>query len=213
MEKQLDNTIFSIDNFLQIQRQKGHIFRFDLYMDKAFEEYEKVLNSESSDAVKGYIYTNMIEVKCYFSPQFVEENFETALAYAESENQMKNKGKLYYARAISNIVNKKYDLAAKDIQQSIALNQQDGYQSGELFALMAQAYLEYALHNDLTENTLEHIHKLLSDNKVYNYFNLPLSIMKGMKKQVELCRTEYQWIDFNHTLKQYDAFFKNIRNE
>lgn len=213
LEKQLDNTIFSIDNFFQIQRQKGHVFRFNLYMDKAFEEYEKVLNSETSDAVKGYIYTNMIEAKCYFSPQYVEENFETALAYAESEKQMKNKGKLYYARAISNIVNKKYDLAAKDIQQSIVLNQQDGYQSGELFALMAKAYLEYASHNELTENTLKHIHKLLSDNEVYNYFNLPLTIMTGTEKQVEHYRTEYQWIDFNYTLKQYNIFFKNIRNE
>jgi len=214
LEKQLDNTIFSVDTFFQIQRQKGHVFRFNLYMDKAFEEYEKVFTySETSDAVKGYIYTNMIEAKCYFSPQFVEENFETALAYVESEKQIKNKGKLYYARAISNIVNKKYDLAADDIQQSIVLNRQDGYQSGELFALMAQAYLEYACHNELTENTSERIHKLLADNKVYNYFNLPLSIMKGIEKQTEHYRTEYQWVDFDHTLKQYNVFFKNIRNE
>lgn len=214
LEKQLDNTIFSTDNFFQIQRQKGHVFRFNLYMDKAFEEYEKVLTySETSDAVKGYIYTNMIEAKCYFSPKFVEDNFKVALAYVESENQIKNKGKLYYARAISNIVNKRYDLAADDIQQSIILNQQDGYQSGELFALMAQAYLEYACHNELTENTLERIHKLLSDNKVYNYFNLPLTIMNDMEKQAEHYRTEYQWIDFDYTLKQYYTFFKSIRNE
>lgn len=214
LEKQQDNTIFSIDNFFQIQRQKGHVFRFNLYMDRAFEEYKKVLtHSETSDAVKGYIYTNMIEAQCYFSPQFVEENFETALVYVESEKQIKNKGKLYYARAISNIVNKKYDLAEKDIQESIVLNQQDGYQSGELFALMAQAYLEYARNNEIAESTLEHIHKLLSNNKVYNYLNLPLSIMKGMKKQAEDCKTEYQWIDFAYTLKQYHTFFRNIRNE
>lgn len=214
LEKQQDNTIFSIDNFFQIQRQKGHVFRFNLYMDKAFEEYKKVLtHSETSDAVKGYIYTNMIEAKCYFSPQFVEESFETALAYVESEKQIKNKGKLYYARAISNIVNKKYDLAEKDIQESIVLNQQDGYQSGELFALMAQAYLEYARNNKITENTLEHIHKLLSNNNVYNYFNLPLSIMNGMEKQTKHYMIEYQWIDFNYTLKQYHTFFKNIRNK
>lgn len=78
---------------------------------------------------------------------------------------------------------------------------------------MAQAYLEYACHNELTENTSERIHKLLADNKVYNYFNLPLSIMKGIEKQTEHYRTEYQWVDFDHTLKQYNVFFKNIRNE
>lgn len=214
LEKQLDNTIFTIDNFLQIQRQKGHVFRFNLYMDKAFEEYSKVLTySETSNAVKGYIYTNMIEAKCYFSPEYVDENFNIALMYVESENQIKNKGKLYYARAISNIVNKKYTLAAEDIRQSIVLNQQDGYQSGELFALMAQAYLEYALQNKINENTLVRIQKLLVDNEVYNYFNLALAIMNGMENQVEQYRTEYQWIDFDHTLQQYHRFFRNIKNE
>lgn len=214
LEQQLDNSIFSMDNFFQIQRQKGHVFRFNMYMDKAFEEYEKILTySETSSAVKGYIYTNIIETKCYFSPEYVNQNFETALMYVESENQIKNKGKLYYARAISNIVNKQYTLAEKDIQQSISLNQQDGYQSGELFALMAQAYLEYACYNEIRENTLERIYNFLSCNEVYNYFNMPLTIMKNGEKHAEQYRTKYQWIDFDHTLQQYHDFFQNIRNE
>ena len=65
---------------------------------------------------------------------------------------------------------------------------------------MAQAYLEYARNNKITENTLEHIHKLLSNNNVYNYFYLPLSIMNGMEIQTKHYMIEYQWLDCYYTL-------------
>ena len=212
LEEQLTGSIFSADNFYQIHRYKGHLFRFNLFFDKAVEEYEKCLSNTNASYTKAYIYTNLIESKCYFDPEYVEKNFSIALSYAESEKQVKNIGKLYYAKAISDIVRKDYISAEQDIKKSIKLNQKDGYQSGKLFAYMAQAYLEYAQFGQISQSTFELIDTLLMRNNVYRYFRLPLAIIKGDKKNIEKIRSSFQWIDFNHTLEKYLKFFNHIKN-
>lgn len=214
LEQLLDNSVFTINNFFYIKRYKGHIFRFNFLMDKACCEYKEVLRHPScSSAMKAYIYTNFIESNCYFKPQYVFKYFNKALAAVKEENQIKNEGKLYYSRAISNIACHRYKQAQKDIKRSLFLNRKDGYQSGELFAYMAQAYLEYSLKGHISKNTLCVIENMLTNNMVYEYFRLPLAIMLRDTKMLEFCRTKYEWFDFNYTAQCYKNFFNQSEKQ
>lgn len=213
-EQRLDDSIFSFDNFYQLQRYKGHLFRFNLFLDKAFNEYSRVLeNPMCSLEMKAYIYTNLIESKCYFDYKYIDENFDKALSYAEMDKQIKNIGKLYYSRAITNICRKNYEQAEKDINKSLLLNQKDGYQSGELFAYMAQAFLEFGKWGVITPNTFQHIDDMLEANKVYAFFQLPLAMMCNQMAKIEKCHYDFKWIDFDYTYRTYQKFFSILSNE
>lgn len=213
-EERLDESIFSFDNFYQLQRYKGHLFRFNLFLDKAFDEYSKVLeNPMCSIEMKAYIYTNLIETKCYFDYKYVDENFNKALSYAETDKQIKNVGKLYYSKAITNICRKNYAQAEKDINKSLMLNRKDGYQSGELFAYMAQAFLEFGKWGVITSDTLQHIDDMLEENKVYNFFRLPLAIMCNHIENIEKCHHDFKWINFDYTYGAYQKFFSILSGD
>lgn len=212
LEELSDNSIFTVNDYFYIKRYKGHIFRFNFLMDKAYHEYDEVLEHPAcSSTMKAYIYTNFIESNCYFKPNYVFKHFNKAFVAVEEENQIKNKGKLYYSRAIANIVSHRYKQAQKDIQQSLSLNRKDGYQSGELFAYMAQAYFEYSLNGRISKNTIRVINSLFTNNMVYEYFRLPLAIMLHDKQAIEFCRTKYEWLDFDYTLQCYKNFFNSIK--
>lgn len=209
LEQMLDNSIFTTNNYFYIKRYKGHIFRFNFFIDQACREYDKVLKHPScSSAMKAYIYTNLIESNCYFKPKYVFKYFNKALTAVKEEHQIKNEAKLYYSRAISNIVSHRYKQAQKDINRSLFLNRKDGYQSGELFAYMAQAYLEYSLKGHISKNTLRAIKRMFVNNMVYEYFLLPLAIMLHDTKMLELCNAKYEWFDFNYTVQCYNDFLK-----
>lgn len=212
LELQLDNSVFSVNNFFYIKRYKGHIFRFNFYMEKAYQEYNEVLaHPMCSSSMKAYIYTNFIESNCYFNPEYIFQNFDIALKAVKDEKQIKNEGKLYYSRAISNIVIHQFVQAESDIEQSLSLNHKDGYQSGELFAYMAKAYLEFSQTNCITENTINVIENLLVNNKVYEYFRLPLAIMLHDAKMFKVCKETFEWIDFNYTVECYNNFLDIIK--
>lgn len=214
LEQSLDNSIFTVNNFFYIKRYKGHIFRFNFYMEKACQEYEQVLTHPMcSSAMKAYIYTNFIESNCYLKPEYVFQNFDTAIAAVKEEKQIKNEGKLYYSRAISNIVSHQYEQAKNDIEQSLFLNHEDGYQSGELFAYMAKAYLEFSQNGYISENTLNIINCLLNSNAVYEYFRLPLAIMLHDMQMFNICKEKYEWIDFDYTVQCYNNFLNSIKEQ
>lgn len=212
LEQALDNSIFTVNKFFYIKRYKGHIFRFNFYLDKACQEYELALShAMCSSAMKAYIYTNLIESNCYFKSEFVFQHFDSALEAVKEENQIKNEGKLYYSRAISNIVMHQYELAEKDIEQSLSLNHKDGYQSGELFAYMAKAYFEFSQNGSVSESTLNIIDNLLISNAVYEFFRLPIAIMLNDSHMLRSCKTKYEWIDFDYTVQCYNNFLNSIK--
>ena len=90
---------------------------------------------------------------------------------------VKNKAKILYSLAIANTVKKHYRSAEKYIRESIEINQADGYISGELFAYMAQAYLDYAQRGVVSNQTLSEITMRLDKYGVYRFFELPLALM------------------------------------
>lgn len=212
LEKLLDNSIFTVNNYFYIKRYKGHIFRFNFCMEEASYEYTQVLSHPMcSSSMKAYIYTNYIESNCYLKPEYVFENFDMAITAVREEKQIKNEGKLYYSRAISNIVYHQYEQAKNDIEQSLFLNHKDGYQSGELFAYMAKSYLEFAQNGHISENTFEIIDNLLINNAVYEYFRLPLALMLQDMQMLNICKEKYEWIDFAYTVQCYNTFFNSIK--
>lgn len=212
MEQLLDNSIFTVNRFFYIKRYKGHIFRFNFYMEKAYQEYNQVLTHPMcSSSMKAYIYTNFIESNCYFKPEYVCQNFDIALKAVRNEKQIKNEGKLYYSRAISNIVTHQFAQAENDIEQSLYLNHKDGYQSGELFAYMAKAYLEFSQKGRISDNTINIIKNLLINNNVYEYFQLPLAIMIHDAKMFKVCKEKFEWIDFDYTVECYNKFINSIK--
>lgn len=213
MEKAIDDSIFSFYSFFQIQRTRGHLYRFNGLWEDAFNEYNKVLEHYNCGlATKAYICTNLIETKCYYDERYVINNFQIALDYVKQDNQRKNEAKIYYSKAIADILLCDYEEAQNNIDESIQLNKIDGYRSGELFAYMAQAYLEYARYSSIFSDTLDKIEKLLNDNEVYLFFRLPIAVMQKDDDTIISLKKAFQWLDFDTTLKNYRNFINRLEN-
>ena len=212
MEKAIDDSIFSFYSFFQLQRTRGHIYRFNGLWENAFAEYNKVFeNYNCGLATKAYLYTNLIETKCYYDESYVINNFEIALDCVIQDNQRKNEAKLYYSKAVADILLCNYEEAQNNIDESLRLNKIDGYQSGELFAYMAQAYLDYAQRSSISPDTLNNIEKLLNGNEVYLFFRLQIAIMQKDDDTIFSLKETFQWLDFDITLKKYSDFINRIK--
>lgn len=212
MKNYMLENYMSEEDALLIYRYIGHIFRFNFNCETAAKAYLEIYNKfKDSISVDVYINTNLCETYCYYKPDFFEKKFEDILFKAQQLKHIKNIGKLYYSRAITRIIKKDFNGAKEDIKRSIEINHNDGYQSGELFAYMAQAYLEYSRYANIQPRTYKIIISLIKQNNVYSYFRLPLYIMKEMKEKVEELRDSYEWLDFDSTVKAYNQFFELIR--
>lgn len=189
----------------------GHLYRFNFFCEEAANKYKDIFKKMPDTlSLNVYIKTNLCETYCYFSPDFFNENFEEILALAQQLKHIKNIGKLYYSRAIARVVTGDFLEAQCDIDKSLQINRDDGYQSGELFAYMAQAYLDYAKNGFVNVKTEEKILELIHQNKVYSYFFLPLSIMAHDDFRTNSMRDKYEWLDFDFTVAQYKNFFNSI---
>ena len=206
-----DNSIFSFYNYLQIQRIVGHIYRFNFLFSSAFREYKSVLESrECGISTQACIYTNLIETACYYDYEYVKDNFKKALDLVKRDKQIRNEAKLYYSKAISDMLNSIYKEAQQNITKSINLNEEDGYESGMLFAYMAQAYLDYSLFSEIKQTTSTKIDDLLKTNKVYPFFKLPLAIMQNNEQLINDLEKSYEWLNFEMTKQHCQEFLNKI---
>lgn len=207
----LKNNFSSMDDDYSIHRTIGHIQRFNFMLDDAANTYKQLLSRYENQAVyKEYLITNLIETQCYFpTKNFIKETEKTLSSLIAPYN-LKNKAKILYSLAIANVVKKHYCSAQKYIYECVNINQNDGYQSGELFAYMAQAYLDYAQEGIVSERTINLIEKLLVKNEVYQYFRLPLFIMKNDISAIEKIKDEFDWLDFDCTEKTYRSFLSTL---
>ena len=92
------------------------------------------------------------------------------------------------------------------------INHKDGYQSGELFAFVAKAYLDYALRGIISSKTDAKIEHLLNCNKVYTFFRLQLAIMRNDKSLIISISQKYQWLDFENTEIKCRQFLRQLRD-
>lgn len=209
----LDNGYNSAEDYFSIHRTIGHIQRFNYQFEKAKKTYRSLMKVCHNNSVfREYLATNLAETQCYFpDADFIKHN-QKLLDSMNAPYNVKNKGKVLYALAIANTVKKHYRVAQRYIDESIRINLKDGYQSGALFAYMAQAYLDYALTGAVRRETNDRIEHLLVCNKVYSYFRLPLAIMREDSSEIRRIGEEFDWIDFEHTEKECQRFLSQLRN-
>lgn len=207
-----ENTI-TIEDDYSIYRTIGHIQRFNFQLESACNTYKSLYTKYSTNIIfREYLTANLAETLCYFPSEDFINQTEKRLCSMKTPYNVKNKGKILYALGIACTVKRQYKKAQNYINECIRINRKDGYQSGELFAYMAQAYLDFACIGTIDSKTYNHIEHLLQKNDVYTYFRLPLFLMKDEQKAVEEIESTYEWVDFNDTKSKYCNFLTKLRN-
>lgn len=209
----LSNGYISTEDYYSIHRTIGHIQRFNFQFKEAQNTYSSLMRDYHNNPVfREYLAVNLAETQCFFpDSNFIKRN-QKVLGSMETPYNVKNKGKLLYALAIANIVKKHYHTAQACIDECIKINREDGYQSGELFAYISQAYLDYALAGVVNEKTNNQIEQLLACNNVYTFFRLQLAIMRGDYTEVIHIGEVYDWLNYSQTEKECRRFLSQLRN-
>lgn len=200
-----------VGDYFEVKKQSAHCRRFNMLLDQAISIYQGLADDfVNNKGLLVYVLTNLCEVNCYFHPDFVFDIAPEAINLSEYLNRPKEKAKIYYSLAIANLHNRNFDVAKQYIDKSIALNEEAHYPSGILFALMAEAFWEYAQNRRTSTLLKQRIRTMLKKVLVYQYFELPLCIMEGDINAINQLEHEYQWIDFSYTLRQYKEFLLSI---
>lgn len=200
-----------IGDYFEVRKQSAHCRRFNMLLNEANSIYQSLAdNFINNKGLLVYVLTNLCETNCYFHPDIVFNIAPDAIKLSEYLNRPKEKAKIYYSLAIANLHNRNYNIAEQYIDKSIALNEEAHYPSGILFALMAKAYWEYAQKGHLSILIQDEINSILKRGLVYQYFRLPLCIMKTDVTAINKLEQEYQWIDFSYTVRQYKEFLASI---
>ena len=198
-------------DYFEVKKQSAHCRRFNMLLDEASSIYQGLADEFiNNKGLLVYVLTNLCETNCYFHPDIVFNIAPKAIELSEYLNRPKEKAKIYYSLAIANLHNKNYNIAKHYIDKSISLNEKAHYPSGILFALMAEAFWEYAQKGYVSISLQNQIASILKQGLVYQYFELPLSIMKADARTINRLENEFQWIDFSYTTKQYKEFLSAI---
>lgn len=201
------------NDIFEIQKQKGHCYRFNFLLDKASNVYLNLYNQYASNSVmKSYCLTCLCETKCFFDPQYVITHYQESLAAAKSVGQERSRAKIYYSLGISYTVIRDFPKAIHYIRESIKLNNQCHYPAGKLFALIAKSYYYYAKNSSVPTTLLQDIVKLSEQLGVYEYLLLPIYLMKGEEKQILRLKETYHWLDWEQTQKNYEEFISSLSN-
>lgn len=201
------------NDIFEIQKQKGHCYRFNFLLDKASRIYLDLYNKYASNLVmKSYCLTCLCETKCFFDPQYVIAHHQESLAATKSVGQERSRAKIYYSLGIAYTVIRDFPNALHYIRESIKLNGQCHYPAGKLFALIAKSYYHYAKNSYVPKTLLQDIVKLSKQLEVYEYLLLPVYIMRGEEKQILRLKETYHWLDWEQTQKNYTEFINSISN-
>lgn len=198
-------------DYFEVQKQSGHCYRFNFCLEKAHDIYAGLERDYSHyQSLLVYILANLCETNCYFNPDYVFSIQDEAIKLCEQTGRPKDLAKIYYSLAIACLHRHDYETSESYIQKSILLNQKAQYPSGVLFAMMAKAYLEYALADEVSCDTVNRIREILSQVQVYQYFELPLTLLLHDTQKIADLETQFEWVDFSFTLQQYKRFFTLI---
>lgn len=75
--------------------------------------------------------------------------------------------------------------------------------------MMAEVYLEYFETKDISAETIEKIKKKIKKlNGIYKYLLLPIYVIKKNYEMIEFVKSDYEWFDFNSTLKSITRFLE-----
>ena len=143
----------------EINKAIGHSYRFNFLLDKAFEQYSICGTDKNLD----YYLTVYCETNCYFNPEQVFKFYNLAIEENRKHNNHNNLGKIYYSMAIAKIVKTEYLSAEKYIKKAYTEFNGTKYQAGNLFVLIAEAYLEYGKLRRISSKTIKKITEYVDD--------------------------------------------------
>lgn len=208
----LDNGFQTENDRYSIQRTIGHIYRFNMDLDRARNKYASLKKDYYKNNVyREYIFTNIAECDCYFPQNSFIKRVKKQLGIMNAPYNVKNRGKLLCALAIACTVKRRFGTAQSSIDESIRIFGADGYQSGKLFSYMAQAFLDYAKNGKVSSRTEQEINFLMCKNGAYMFFNLPLAILKNDEQAIQKIKEQYGWLDFSQTENTYRRFISQLQ--
>lgn len=197
----------------QTIRHTGHIFRFNMFLDSANQEYFSVMDKNQNfknSFQEIYIITNICETNCYLNPDIVFHYCYKGIQLGKMLKDLKSQAKIYYSMAIASIHQKKYHRAKKYIRKSMSLDMIDGYQLGIISSMLANIYLQFAQGVPIDYERFE---KYLARFDVYGFQILPLALIKQDKVQIQSIRIQYEWLNYEKTINAYNEFFIRIQSQ
>lgn len=199
------------NDVFELQKQKGHCYRFNFLLKKAAETYSFLYSEYAKNSVmKSYCLTCLCETKCFFEPQYVLEHYQESLDTAKAVGQERSRAKIYYSLGIAYTVKRDFKKASRYIRESIRVNEECHYPSGKLFALVAKGYYSYAKSGFVPADLVKEIETLCSQLEVYGYLLLPIYLMNGKEEQISQLKNAYQWLDWDRTRKGYEELIGTL---
>ena len=208
----LDLDISQAVNF-EIKKQEGHCYRFNLLLNEAISKYNSnLINSENEYIrLKAYRLTTLCESLCFFEPEEVLKIEKEALEVNNRVKNNNNLAKIYNCLGIVAIHKKDYKKACNHISKAMEINNHTSYRAGNLFSLIAMAYLDYAQKGSITPKTQKNIFELYDNiDRIYQYLLLPIYIINNDEDNLLKIKSDIQWLDFDYTINEYKKFLKII---
>lgn len=191
----------------EINKAIGHSYRFNFLLDKAFEQYSICGTDKNLD----YYLTVYCETNCYFNPEQVFKFYNLAIEENRKHNNHNNLGKIYYSMAIAKIVKTEYLSAEKYIKKAYTEFNGTKYQAGNLFVLIAEAYLEYGKLRRISSKTIKKITEYVDGiNGIYEYLLLPLYVARKDIQKVNEFKEKFEWISYNETIENINTFINQL---
>lgn len=191
----------------EINKAIGHSYRFNFLLDKAFEQYSICGTDKNLD----YYLTVYCETNCYFNPEQVFKFYNLAIEENRKHNNHNNLGKIYYSMAIAKIVKTEYLSAEKYIKKAYTEFKGTKYQAGNLFVLIAEAYLEYGTLRRISSKTIKKITEYVDGiNGIYEYLLLPLYVARKDIQKVNEFKEKFEWISYNETIENINTFINQL---
>lgn len=204
----IENYSYKVGDLFEAEKQIGHCKRFNMMLEDADKTYQSLYTQYSHcSGLSVLVLTNRCETNCYFNPDVTIELSRTAIDLCIQTNRLKDLAKVYYSLGIAYTVKKQYELAKACILKSIDTNKSVHYPAGELFAFIAEAYLEYSENRILSCKTYTKIVDLIDSLQVYQFLKLPISVLYNKQFNVSILSKQFNWLDFDYTISQYKRFF------
>lgn len=199
----------------EINRFKGHVYRFNFHLRDAIKQYKVALDRAErlgSDAMRAKVLTNLTEAYCWIEPSVAIEYGEKAIELNRLVNAPIEVGKALAATSIAmTLFGKSRQDAANYALQAEKIQKKAGYKSGVLFAL--QAYAIHLIKNGELEDSRQVVQTMLSlsmsINSVYRYISLFTSYLTEGKWDLEnVLLRDFQWLNLDKT----KSFLHDLRN-
>jgi hypothetical protein len=191
----------------EINKTIAHSYRFNFLLDKAIEQYSICDTEKYLD----YYLTVYCETNCYFNPEQVTKFYDYAIEESTKHNNHNNLGKINYSMAIAKIVKSEYQSAGKYIEKAYNEFKGTKYQAGNLFVLIAEAYLEFGKNKRVSSMMIKKIKKYVeSINGIYEYLLLPLYVARKDTQKVNELKEKFEWISYNETIENINKFINQL---